>query len=325
MTTAFAIIAAIAASVGYAVAAALEQHQAEADPGRRVTDPRLLLDLARRPRWLLGFAVGAGGAALHMTALALAPLTLVQPIGVGTVIFAVPLGAALRHRRPHRREVLASLVLAAGLATGMSLIHSQRTPVHPSSSAIVMVTAAAVGLAALAAATAKFARPAVAAPVLAAAAAILLGGGSALAGTLMHADGITGAATDPQALVVAAAVATGAVLEQGAYKTGRLAPVVAIMTVLDPLACIGLGWFALHQPATVQAPALAGGAAVVIVAATAVLSRGLHPTGSSRARQPQPRRSPMPALTPVSAPSRSTTSPLTSTSSTPDAGVRGWS
>jgi hypothetical protein len=298
MSTAFAVAAAVAASICYAVAAALEQHQAESDTSRRVTDPRLLLDLARRPRWVLGFGVGVGGAALHMTALALAPLTLVQPIGVGTVIFAVPLGAALRHRRPHRREVAASLVLAAGLATGMSLIRSERTPIHPSASALIIVAATAIGLAAVAALTAKVARPAVAAPVLAAAAAVLLGGGSALAGTLLHTDGVAGTLTDPQAAVVAAAVAAGAVLEQGAYKTGRLAPVVAIMTVLDPLACIGLGWFALGQPVDIQIPALAAVAGVIIAASTVVLSRGLH---APEAR-PTPRR-PTTAR-PISAPAQ---------------------
>jgi drug/metabolite transporter (DMT)-like permease len=65
--------------------------------------------------WLTGFAMESGGFALYVTALALAPLALVQSVaagGIGILAFA---SARLAHRRLTRREGLGAGVSVVGL------------------------------------------------------------------------------------------------------------------------------------------------------------------------------------------------------------------
>ncbi|MET9069364.1 hypothetical protein ABZW82_30305, partial [Streptosporangium sandarakinum] len=89
---------ALLGSLFFALGAALQQ--SETGPDRAA-----LRHLARRPRWLLGgLAVGAG-TALHVLALRYGPLTLVQPLGAASLLFALPCAAALRRRRPRPREL----------------------------------------------------------------------------------------------------------------------------------------------------------------------------------------------------------------------------
>jgi drug/metabolite transporter (DMT)-like permease len=100
-STAFAAVAAaLLAALCYAIGAALEQKEASAAATQRVVHPGLLWQVLRRPIWLAGFAVMAVGEVLHVLALAWAPLAVVQPIGVTTVLFALPIGALVARRRP---------------------------------------------------------------------------------------------------------------------------------------------------------------------------------------------------------------------------------
>jgi hypothetical protein len=65
--------------------------------------------------WLAGFALESGGFALYVSALALAPLTLVQSIsagGIGILAFA---SARMRKRRLDRREFASVLLSTVGL------------------------------------------------------------------------------------------------------------------------------------------------------------------------------------------------------------------
>ncbi|MGW0449923.1 hypothetical protein ACWDWV_31605 [Streptosporangium sandarakinum] len=96
---------ALLGSLFFALGAALQQSETGPD---RVA----LRHLARRPRWLLGgLAVGAG-TALHVLALRYGPLTLVQPLGAASLLFALPCAAALRRHRPRPRELAAAAAVA---------------------------------------------------------------------------------------------------------------------------------------------------------------------------------------------------------------------
>ncbi|MFO7253198.1 MAG: hypothetical protein DIU60_020860, partial [Actinomycetes bacterium] len=89
---------ALLGALGYALGAALQQYEAVADGAT--------LKLVRRPRWWIGGAIGFAGAALHAVALSFAPLIVVQPVSVTTLVFAVPVAAWLYGRRPHRLEIV---------------------------------------------------------------------------------------------------------------------------------------------------------------------------------------------------------------------------
>jgi drug/metabolite transporter (DMT)-like permease len=74
----------------------------------------LRLLLSSRP-WLMGFAMESCGFALYVTALALAPLALVQSVTAGGIGILAVASARLEHRRLSKRESVGAGVSVAGL------------------------------------------------------------------------------------------------------------------------------------------------------------------------------------------------------------------
>ena len=116
-----AIGLAMLAAVGFAGAAVL-QHRAVAaasDPddvrGETLT-LRALRTVTRRPGWLTGLALAGGGTVLHAIALVLAPLSVVQPVGVLAVPIAVLLTALRSGNAPTRGVLVGVTVSVAGVA-----------------------------------------------------------------------------------------------------------------------------------------------------------------------------------------------------------------
>lgn len=279
-----AVIMALLAALCYAVAAAFEQHQAEADTGRAAG---LLRRLVRRPLWLAGFAVGGLGAAVHLVALACGPLTTVQPIGVFVVVFAVPIGALLRHRRPEALDLMAGSAVSVGLAVLVATLHTTNEPVRPGGWGLV--GAGAFGVAALGIAwMSRRWRRDVHAVALAGSAAVLLGLTSALVRAYVSTGHGVSAFLHVGTLLLVGCVIAGTVLEQNAYKVGRLAAVVAVMTVVDPLVSIVLGAAFLGQTVQVSHPGLTAVAAPVVILGIVALTRRLdrRPVPVPPAREP---------------------------------------
>ncbi|MEV4018972.1 hypothetical protein AB0J35_51675 [Nonomuraea angiospora] len=126
------VMIALAGALGYALGAALQQYEAVAAGAS--------LKLARRPRWLIGGAIGLTGACLHAVALSFAPLVAVQPISVATLVFAVPLAAFMYGRKPYRAEILGSIAVAVGLLWLMLLVpHHNVTPRLSDGAALVFM------------------------------------------------------------------------------------------------------------------------------------------------------------------------------------------
>ena len=96
MTTVIAVVAALLAAFCFAVAALVQQTVARATAADEAMHPRLLLDLARRRRWLAGIGLDAMSFLILAVALAFGPLALVQPLASVDVLFALPLIARLR-------------------------------------------------------------------------------------------------------------------------------------------------------------------------------------------------------------------------------------
>jgi hypothetical protein len=92
--TVLAAAIALIGSLFFALGAAVQQFEAfgTAKPG--------LLALLRKPRWLFGGLSILLGGGLHIVALGLGPLTVVQPMGVASLLFALPIAATLHGRKP---------------------------------------------------------------------------------------------------------------------------------------------------------------------------------------------------------------------------------
>ena len=106
-----AVLLTVLASVALAVASVV-QHLAVGEaskPGMKLSGKELLT-VIRNPRWLGGLLITGVGAALQVTALMLAPITVVQPIGVLAVPWTILLAA-----RVHRTEITPRMWGATGL------------------------------------------------------------------------------------------------------------------------------------------------------------------------------------------------------------------
>ena len=97
----FALIAAALAGTGVA----MQQHAASAEDPHAVMDPRLVLRLLRRKRWLAGMAIGTSGFAFQATAISTGHLVLVEPILVAHILIALLVSARLGGRRLGRPRV----------------------------------------------------------------------------------------------------------------------------------------------------------------------------------------------------------------------------
>lgn len=110
------VICALLAAVMFAFAAVMQQESTLTVPSDRSLSPHLLLDLLKRPKWVLGGLSMVGGFGLQAVGLAFGPVALVQPIVVLELAFAIPFGILRRHRHAGIREWAGILAVMAGIA-----------------------------------------------------------------------------------------------------------------------------------------------------------------------------------------------------------------
>lgn len=108
------VVLALVSAVAYAAAAIVQERVAASAAGPRYAP-------LRRPAWWGAVALNGAGAALHVAALAYGPLSLVQPLGALTIVFALPMAALFVGRGAGRRARHGALMATAGLAGLLSL------------------------------------------------------------------------------------------------------------------------------------------------------------------------------------------------------------
>ena len=87
-----------------------------AGAGGRAVGAGLLRGLVARPRWLAATALAIAGWPLQVAALAIAPLTVVQPALALGLVLLLALGSRLLGEPVRRRDLAAVAAIAAGLA-----------------------------------------------------------------------------------------------------------------------------------------------------------------------------------------------------------------
>jgi glycosyltransferase involved in cell wall biosynthesis len=227
-----AVLLAVLGAVFFAFAARL-QHDAV-----RATDGALrVLELLRRPRWLLGLVLLVVGAGVHAAALGMAPLSVVQPVGV----VAIGITAVLDGRRRELPAVAwttfgvgAFVLLAAGSATSTAVVPE----------AEVKAALLALGLIAVPGLVGVLStRPAVRALGFGAAGGVAYGFVSVLMRSVSQdvQQGGLAWSTAFSAAGIAAALVVGGWFIQHAYASGPPHVAVACLTVVDPLVAVGIG------------------------------------------------------------------------------------
>lgn len=303
---AIAVALAVLGAALFAGAAVL-QHREVADlygqplPRERVLSLRRLSRIARRPGWLAGFGLAGGGTIVHAVALALAPLRLVQPIGVLAVPVAVLLSSLHSRRAPGRSVVLGGILTMTGVAVfvAASVGGATGNPPPPGSTlpTTLVVGGIVVALAVVGLAIGGWLRCVACATAGATAFGLL----SALMRVIFQEIGRGTPWYDPQVLgtgaSAVAALVLGGWLVQQAYPSGPPEVVVACLTVVDPIVAVLLGALLLGEGADTPVGTwfLLGGAAVAAAAGVLVLAR-LHPDAvAARAARSNPSRLPEPS------------------------------
>lgn len=238
-----AIALAVAAACCFAVAAWLQQ-----DAVRTVVDGGSLrlagwALIVRAPRWVTGFGLTAVGAALHAGALSLAPLVVVQPVGVLAIALTTMLATRSSRTRLTRPTAMAAATCMLGVGLFVVLAATgSATPALPSGVEFRagMVAALIVGAFGAVGALSTGRTRCLA---FAGAAGVAYG----LVSVLVHMTAVrvqAGGLGQIHVLLVVgviAAIAVGGWFVQHAYANGPPQVVVACQTVLDPMLGVGIG------------------------------------------------------------------------------------
>ncbi|MDA0637868.1 DMT family transporter [Nonomuraea sp. MCN248] len=265
--TAPAAVIALIGSLFFALGAALQQFEAVG------ADRPKLLELLRRPRWLLGGASILAGGGLHIVALGLGPLTVVQPMGVASLLFALPIAATLHGRRPTTSELGAAAVVAAGLIGLVLMVPESAGPVRFDLGELFTLLGLSGAAAALLWAGSRPASPAGRAALLATASGVLYGATATLVRVLVD-SGWNWAYL--LALPVPALLAL--MMLQRAYAVGHFGVSFAALQIADPVTAVAFGALLLGEPlptgpVPIVAAALAAAGTVALARTTPLENR----------------------------------------------------
>jgi len=245
-----AAILALLAAVCFALAATLWQKAALGMSGVSVRHPKSLLVLLTRWVWLLGLAAQIAGVALQAAALDRGRVSIIQPLLVTTVIWALPLGYFLTHQTVGRREMSGAAIIVVGLGLfasfGDPASGVDNAPGSDWVSSIVVIVTACAALLVFANRGSLSTRAA----MLGTIAGMLYG----LSATLMkpvvenlHTEGLGDVMAGWQFWVWAAAGIVGFLFQQLSLSTGRLVPSVATVSAANPVVSVLLGALVLQE------------------------------------------------------------------------------
>jgi hypothetical protein len=279
-----AILAAVSAAALFAVAAALQHRSAglvtAAGQGQAARVAGFAPRTLRHPLWIAGALASLAGFGLHALALRDGPLTLVQPLLVTGVIFALPLRQVLERRRPRYSE----LGWAAALALGLAVFIVVSTPAagagHAADPQPAVICLAVIALSIPGCCVAgRRATGSLAAAALGTAAGLAL---AATAGLLKETVDV--ASRDAAALLTTwpgyALVVVGGIgllLNQLAYQAGPLRASLPAITTVNPIVSLVIGVAVFDERFRSGAPYLAGeilGLALIAVAAIGLTRSG---------------------------------------------------
>ncbi|HTX28928.1 MAG TPA: DMT family transporter [Streptosporangiaceae bacterium] len=106
-----ALVAAVLLGVGFV----LQQYSAEQEPESRFLRWRIMTDLLRQPRWLLGIGCMIGGYLCAAWSIGHLELTLVEPMLTTYLVWALVLAVPMSKQRVKPAEVIGAVILIGGV------------------------------------------------------------------------------------------------------------------------------------------------------------------------------------------------------------------
>lgn len=279
VSLAIAVPAAVVGAACMGLASAAQARATKQVPISKTLHPRLFVDLARRPLWLIGIGATIAGLGLQVVALGFGPLILVQPLLVTALPFAGFFASFLAHRRFDRVMVFGAFTCVAGLSAFLLLAQPTGGTDHLIQSAPLARLALALGVFAVAGLVVSMtARGPARVLGLAGATGVFYGLTAGLmkvvAGELREGPSVPFEHWTLYAVCVVGPI--GFLLSQNTFQQGTMvSPALAVITTVDPLVGVAIGVWWLGESAANGAGVLAGElvAALVIVLGIAILSR----------------------------------------------------
>nr|WP_187285006.1 DMT family transporter [Streptomyces sp. or43] len=232
---ALSVLLSLVSAVAYAAGAIVQERVATASDGRSLAP-------LRNRVWWAAVALNGVGAVLHVVALAYGPLSLVQPLGALTIVFALPMAALFVRRRAGATAWRGALMATVGLAGLLALTGGSdaQSLGGPEQLMLAIVTFGAVAALMLVAKAMR--RPVIRSVVLAGAAGVAFGIASVFTKTvaMQWTSGEVGAGL-PTLLVIAALAGAGLLLSQSAYRGAGLTAPLATVTVVNPVVAAAVG------------------------------------------------------------------------------------
>ncbi|MGW6461371.1 DMT family transporter, partial [Streptomyces sp. NPDC055078] len=230
-----AVLLSLVSAVAYAAGAIMQEHVASATPARPYAP-------LHHGGWWCAVALNGIGAILHVVALAYGPLSVVQPLGALTIVFALPMAALFVRRKAGATAWRGALLATAGLAGLLTLAGDagSRSLSTGQRGVLAAATLGAIALIFLVAQTIH--RPVLRSVLLAAAAGVAFGIASVFTKTVAV-EWQWSAPLDqwPSLLVIALLATGGLLLSQASYRGAGLAAPLATVTVVNPVVAAAAG------------------------------------------------------------------------------------
>ncbi len=276
-----AAVLAIIAAVSFALAATLWQKAQLGMEGVSIRHPRSILAVLADSIWLLGLVAQGVGIVLQAAALDRGRVSIIQPLLVTAVIWALPLGYFMTGQRITKQMVAGAVIVVAGLAVFASFGDPaggvDDAPLSEWILPIVVIVLACAGLFLLARRVGATARAA----TLGILAGVLYG----LSATLMkpvvetlHADGLQATLEGWEVWFMSVGGLVGFAIQQMSLATGKLVASVATVSVANPIVAVALGAIVLQERLDTDPPWSAvlgvGGLAIALVGVIVIASNG---------------------------------------------------
>ncbi|WP_339132944.1 DMT family transporter [Streptomyces sp. f51] len=255
---ALSVVLSFVSAVAYAGGAIIQEQVAVTSPGQTYAP-------LRRPGWWAAVALTGLGGLLHVVALAFGPLSLVQPLGALTIVFALPMAALFVGRRAGATAWRGAIMATVGLAGLLALVGASDAQSLSDAQRLALGVVSGGAVAALmAAGRAAHRHPAVRSVLLAVAAGVAFSMSSVFTKTVAVDWSEHVSLADLSSLAAIGAFATaGMLISQASYRGAGLEAPLATLTVVNPVvaAAVGLTMFGetFRYGATGTALALACG------------------------------------------------------------------
>jgi len=295
-----AVLSAVALAVGSQLQnGAVGIQKKAALSGRSHFTFRQLLNLIRHPQWVTGLFISIVALALQFTALLLAPLILVQPIGAIALVLTSILNSRITKTPLNAGSIYAILLCTVGLGAFVVMAHEVAVEPAIDDNALIYILALVISLIAIGLVV-QFKGAANFKPLtFIVGAGVLFGFVATLTKVVLKrlfsqggydrivnfrfellTDGLTLLAL--VCLVVAGLL--GGWFVQNAYTSGPPDLVVAGLTVIDPLVAVSIGVVVLNEAMNASVPIMVGFLASGAVAVVGVyLLSKVHPELIKRA------------------------------------------